>query len=99
MTMTDSESTESGTSDGESRAGETTDGQSAAARSDLATLSYEQAREELVSVVSRLEAGGVSLEESLALWERGEVLADRCEAWLEGAKVRLAAARDKAQDR
>jgi exodeoxyribonuclease VII small subunit len=61
------------------------------------TLSYEQAREELVAVVSRLEAGGVSLEESLALWERGEALADRCEAWLEGAKARLAAARDKAE--
>ena len=61
------------------------------------TLSYEQAREELVAVVSRLEAGGVSLEESLALWERGEALADRCEAWLEGAKVRLAAARDRAE--
>lgn len=60
-------------------------------------LSYEQAREELVDVVSRLEAGGVSLEESLALWERGEALADRCEEWLEGAKVRLAAARDKAE--
>lgn len=64
---------------------------------DVQTLSYEQAREELVAVVSRLEAGGVSLEESLALWERGEALADRCEAWLEGAKARLAAARDKAE--
>ncbi len=66
-------------------------------QSDVGSLSYEQAREELVAVVSRLEAGGVSLEESLALWERGEALADRCEAWLEGAKVRLAAARDKAE--
>lgn len=64
---------------------------------DVQTLSYEQAREDLVAVVSRLEAGGVSLEESLALWERGEALADRCEAWLEGAKARLAAARDKAE--
>ncbi|MFJ6001262.1 exodeoxyribonuclease VII small subunit [Arthrobacter sp. NPDC092385] len=64
---------------------------------DVQTLSYEQAREELVAVVARLEAGGVSLEESLALWERGEALADRCEAWLEGAKARLAAARDKAE--
>jgi len=63
----------------------------------VGTLSYEQAREELVAVVSRLEAGGVSLEESLALWERGEALADRCEAWLEGAKARLSAARDKAE--
>lgn len=63
------------------------------------TLSYEQAREELVAVVSQLEAGGVSLERSLALWERGEALADRCEVWLEGAKARLAAAREKAEDR
>lgn len=64
---------------------------------DVDELSYEQAREELVAVVSRLEAGGVSLEESLSLWERGEALADRCEGWLEGAKVRLAAARDRAE--
>jgi exodeoxyribonuclease VII small subunit len=48
--------------------------------------------------VSKLEAGGVSLEESLALWERGEALADRCEDWLEGAKKRLAAARDRAEN-
>lgn len=66
-------------------------------RAKVDTLSYEQAREELVAVVARLEAGGVSLEESLALWERGEALADRCESWLEGARVRLAAARDKAE--
>jgi exodeoxyribonuclease VII small subunit len=66
---------------------------------DVGTLSYEQAREELVAVVSRLEAGGVSLEDSLALWERGEALADRCESWLEGAKARLAAARYKAERR
>ncbi len=68
-----------------------------AQHSEIEALSYERAREELVAVVSRLEAGGVSLEESLALWERGEALADRCEAWLEGAKARLAAARDKAE--
>lgn len=65
---------------------------------DVGELSYERAREELVHVVSRLEAGGVGLEESLALWERGEALADRCEAWLEGAKVRLAAAREKTEN-
>jgi exodeoxyribonuclease VII small subunit len=68
------------------------------AAADIAGLSYEQAREELVNVVSQLEAGGVSLEQSLALWERGEALADRCEDWLEGAKKRLAAARSKAED-
>ena len=62
---------------------------------DLDGLSYEDAREQLVAVVSRLEAGGVSLEESLALWERGEALAQRCEDWLEGARRRLDAAREQ----
>ncbi|RII43463.1 exodeoxyribonuclease VII small subunit [Galactobacter valiniphilus] len=57
------------------------------------SLSYEQARTELIEVVQRLEAGGATLEESLSLWERGEALAQRCEAWLSGARERLAAAR------
>lgn len=52
-------------------------------------LGYEQAREELVEVVRRLEAGGTSLEESLALWERGEALARVCQRWLDGARARL----------
>ena len=56
-------------------------------------LSYEQARTELAGVVERLETGGSSLEESLALWERGEKLADVCERWLEGARARIEAAR------
>lgn len=56
-------------------------------------LSYEQARAELAAVVERLEAGGGSLEESLALWERGEQLADVCQRWLDGARERLEAAR------
>ena len=56
-------------------------------------LSYEQARAELVSVVERLESGAGSLEESLALWERGEQLADICQRWLDGARERLEAAR------
>jgi exodeoxyribonuclease VII small subunit len=60
---------------------------------DLDALSYEQARDELVEVVRRLEAGGVSLEESLALWERGEALATRCQLWLDGARQRLDAAK------
>ena len=63
--------------------------------SGIEALSYEEAREQLVGVVGRLEAGGASLEESLALWERGEALAKRCEEWLEGARKRLAAARDQ----
>jgi exodeoxyribonuclease VII small subunit len=56
-------------------------------------LSYEQARDELVKVVTELEQGSSTLEESLALWERGEALAKRCEEWLLGAKARLDAAR------
>jgi exodeoxyribonuclease VII small subunit len=52
-------------------------------------LSYEQARTELATVVERLETGGSSLEESLALWERGEKLADICQRWLDGARDRI----------
>jgi len=54
-----------------------------------ASPSYEAARDELADVVRRLEAGGVTLEESLALWERGEELAKVCQGWLDGAKARL----------
>ena len=57
-------------------------------------LSYEQAREELVSVVQRLESGGAPLEESLALWERGEQLAAICQEWLDGARARISATRN-----
>ncbi|NVM96324.1 exodeoxyribonuclease VII small subunit [Arthrobacter wenxiniae] len=64
-----------------------------AQNADVASLSYEQAREQLVAVVNQLEAGSSSLEDSLALWERGESLAKKCEEWLEGAKARLDAAR------
>jgi exodeoxyribonuclease VII small subunit len=64
-----------------------------AANVDVADLSYEQARDELVRVVTELEQGAASLEQSLALWERGEALARRCEEWLVGAKQRLDAAR------
>jgi len=63
------------------------------APTDVAELSYEQARDELVQVVSELEQGSATLEQSLALWERGEALARRCEEWLLGAKARLDAAR------
>ena len=56
------------------------------------TPSYETARDELTDVVRQLEQGGVTLEESLALWERGEALARVCQSWLDGAKARLDAA-------
>jgi exodeoxyribonuclease VII small subunit len=60
--------------------------------------SYEEAREELVDVVRRLESGGTDLEESLALWERGEKLAQICQGWLDGAKKRLDAALAKTDE-
>jgi exodeoxyribonuclease VII small subunit len=56
-------------------------------------LTYEQARGELATVVEKLEQGGASLEESLALWERGEKLADVCQRWLDGARDRIETAR------
>ncbi|MGH3688160.1 MAG: exodeoxyribonuclease VII small subunit [Pseudonocardiaceae bacterium] len=54
-----------------------------------ATLGYEAARDELAEVVRKLEAGGLSLEDSLALWERGEQLAAACERHLAGARERI----------
>jgi exodeoxyribonuclease VII small subunit len=64
---------------------------------DVASLSFEQARDELVTVVAELEQGSPTLEHSLALWERGEALAARCEEWLLGAKRRLDAARTQVE--
>jgi len=63
-----------------------------ATQTDGDELSYEAAREELVETVRRLEAGGTTLEESLALWERGEHLATVCQQWLDGVRERLDAA-------
>lgn len=60
---------------------------------DPPELTYEQARDELVTVVQRLESGGVPLDESLKLWERGEELAAICQRWLDGARARVDAAR------
>ena len=65
---------------------------------DIADLSYEEARAELVAAVTRLEAGNLPLEESLRLWERGEALADRCQAWLDGAREKLETAKAKRAD-
>ncbi|SEO77857.1 exodeoxyribonuclease VII small subunit [Trujillonella endophytica] len=70
----------------------TTPAESTPAGDDAPTTTYEQAREELADVVRRLEAGGLTLEESLALWERGEHLAELCQHWLDRARERLAAA-------
>ena len=73
-----------------------TDGGAEAAPSEA--LSYEQARDKLAAVVKRLEAGGLTLEQSLELWERGERLAAVCEQWLDGARARLATAMAKRDD-
>ncbi|MEK6648120.1 MAG: exodeoxyribonuclease VII small subunit [Actinomycetota bacterium] len=54
-------------------------------------LSYEAARDELAEVVTALETGGATLEESLAMWERGEALAKICQEWLDGARAKLEA--------
>jgi exodeoxyribonuclease VII small subunit len=62
-------------------------------------LGYEQARDELIEVVRKLEAGGLSLEESLALWERGEALATICERQLAGARDRVEAALAQAEEK
>jgi exodeoxyribonuclease VII small subunit len=59
-------------------------------------ISYEEARDELTEVVAQLESGQASLEESLALWERGEVLAKICQEWLDGAKAKLDAVKKDA---
>lgn len=61
-------------------------------------LTYEEARDELIAIVARLEAGQATLDESLGLWERGEALAARCQALLDGARDRIVAARDGGDD-
>ncbi|WP_109472136.1 exodeoxyribonuclease VII small subunit [Ornithinimicrobium cavernae] len=55
----------------------------------VADLSYEEARDELVAIVSRIEGGSASLEESMELWERGEALAAHCQAKLDQAQEQL----------
>ena len=60
-------------------------------------LSYEQARDELAEIVESLESGSATLEESLALWERGEALAKICQEWLDGAKEKLASVKKESK--
>lgn len=73
------------TSGGAQRSGDTAD-----------AVSYEHARDELADVVQRLEAGGLNLDESLTLWERGEALARICQRFLDGARQRVQSALDAA---
>lgn len=72
-------------------AAEPAGGQSSAGEEfpDIAHLSYESARDELIGIVSTLEGGQVPLEESMALWRRGEALAAHCSGWLDEAEATL----------
>ncbi|MFW7414453.1 exodeoxyribonuclease VII small subunit [Demequina sp. SO4-18] len=65
---------------------------------DVSTLTYEQARDELIAIVAKLEAGAATLDESVGLWERGEALAARCQELLEGAQERITRARGESDD-
>jgi exodeoxyribonuclease VII small subunit len=56
---------------------------------DIANLTYEQARDELISIVAQLEGGQIGLENSMTLWQRGEALAAHCSTWLDGAEAKL----------
>jgi len=56
---------------------------------DITKLTYEQARDELITIVAQLEGGQIGLEESMALWQRGEALASHCNTWLDGAEAKL----------
>lgn len=56
---------------------------------DITDLTYEQARDELISIVAQLEGGQIGLEDSMALWQRGEALATHCNMWLDGAEAKL----------
>jgi exodeoxyribonuclease VII small subunit len=78
---------------GPNRTSESTPATTQPEAEDLAGLSYESARSQLVEVVNQLESGGVPLDESLALWERGERLAQVCQRWLDGAQAKIDAAR------
>jgi exodeoxyribonuclease VII small subunit len=56
---------------------------------DITDLTYEQARDELISIVAQLEGGQIGLESSMTLWQRGEALAAHCRTWLDGAEAKL----------
>jgi exodeoxyribonuclease VII small subunit len=65
---------------------------------DIESMTYEQARDELTKVLSQLEAGSVTLDQSMALWQRGELLAQKCEEWLSGARAKLEAVLKEKKD-
>ena len=66
---------------------------------DVTNLTYEQARDELISIVAQLEGGQIGLEDSMALWQRGEALATHCNTWLDGAEAKLTTGSETTPDR
>ena len=66
--------------------------------SDIEKMTYEQARDELTKVLGQLEAGSVTLDQLMALWQRGELLAQKCEQWLAGARAKLDAVLKEKKD-
>jgi len=66
---------------------------------DITKLTYEQARDELITIVAQLEGGQIGLEESMALWQRGEALASHCNTWLDGAEAKLTTGSETTPDR
>src|ERR1039457_4870085 len=78
--------------------GVTDGGTDTASAAPKEALSYEQARDKLAAVVKRLETGGLTLEQSLELWERGERLPAGGGGWVDGARAPVAAARAKRDD-
>jgi exodeoxyribonuclease VII small subunit len=65
---------------------------------EIRSLTYEQARDELISIVAQLEGGQIGLEESMALWQRGEALAKHCNTWLDGAEAKLTTVTEAKRD-
>ncbi len=56
---------------------------------DIAKMSFEAALRELESIVEKLEAGKIGLEDSIAIYERGERLKSHCEKMLKNAEARI----------
>jgi len=89
----DSETKDRATKDSATKGSETEDSDTPISKAadfpDITDLTYEQARDQLISIVAQLEGGQIGLEESMTLWQRGEALATHCHTWLDGAEVRL----------
>jgi exodeoxyribonuclease VII small subunit len=68
---------------------ETVTSKAQAGHADIKDMSFERALKELESIVTRLERGDVELEESIAIYERGEVLKAHCDRLLRQAEAKV----------